>query len=128
MHDINIRIAEIVKESGLTKTEFAKKINVSQQHVSRLAQDGNPSDRTISDICREFHINEIWLRIGEGKMKEELPRDEQIAKILGSAIAGNLTARDRLIRALARLPDDAFPMIEKIILDAAESIKNEKSE
>ena len=39
--------------------------------------------------------------------------------VLGSAISGNSTALARLVRALARLLDDAFPLIEKFILDSA---------
>lgn len=128
MSEINTRIAKVVEVSGLTMTAFAVKLNVSQQHVSRLVKDGNPSDRTIKDICREFGVNELWLRTGAGDMTAEISRDEEIAKILSSAIVSNATARDRLIRALARLPDEAFPMIEQIILDTAKALENEKSE
>lgn len=129
MEGINTRIAECIKHSNLTKTAFAEKIGVSQPFISQLCNGtALPSDRTIKDICREFGINELWIRTGAGDMTTELSRDEEIAKILSSAIVSNATARDRLIRALARLPDDAFPMIEQIILDAAKALENEKLE
>lgn len=51
MSDINSRIQRVIAESGLTKTAFAAKLNVSQQHVSRLSSYGAPSERTIVDIC-----------------------------------------------------------------------------
>lgn len=76
-------------------------------------------------ICREFHIDEVWLRTGVGEMSRQESREEAVAAVLGSAISGNSTARDRLIRALARLPDDAFPLIEKFILDSAEAIQQD---
>ena len=38
MSDINSRIQRVIAESGLTKTAFAAKLNVSQQHVSRLSE------------------------------------------------------------------------------------------
>lgn len=126
MHE---RIARVIDISGLKKVEFAKRIGVSAPFVSELCTGAKkPSDRTIADICREFGINELWLRTGAGDMTTELSRDEEIARILSSAIVSNATARDRLIRALARLPDEAFPMIEKIILEAAKALENEKSE
>ena len=31
----------------------------------------NITDRVISDVCREFHVNEDWLRNGEGLMFKE---------------------------------------------------------
>ena len=129
MDGINTRIAECIKHSNLTKTAFAERIGVSQPFVSQLCSGAAfPSDRTIKDICREFGINEIWLRTGAGDMTTELSRDEEIARILSTAIVSKTSARDRLIRALARLPDEVFPMIEQIILDAAKALENEKSE
>ena len=68
MSEINERISAVIQASGLTKTAFAERLKVSQQHVSRLAKDGVPSDRTITDICREFGVSESWLRSGEGEM------------------------------------------------------------
>ena len=63
------RIGLVVDKSGLTKTAFAKRINISQPFLSQLCSGySNPSDRTISDICREFRVNEKWLRTGEGPM------------------------------------------------------------
>ena len=76
-------------------------------------------------ICREFHIDEVWLRTGVGEMSRRESLEDAVAAVLGAAISGNSTARDRLIRALARLPDDAFPLIEKFILDSAEAIQQD---
>ena len=80
METINDRIAWCVKDSNLTKTAFAEKINVSQSFISRLVSGEKvPSDRTIADICREFNISEVWLRTGEGE--PHIQRDEVLAQI-----------------------------------------------
>lgn len=121
------RISYIVELSGLTKTAFAKRINVSQGLVSQMCSGiTSPSERTLSDICREFGVDPVWLRTGEGEPFLPVSREDRITEILSKAIDGPSTARDRLIRALARLPDDAFPLIEQYILSAAESIQAEK--
>ena len=86
MSDINSRIAAVIKASGLTKTAFAEKLKVSQQHISRLAKNGIPSDRTIWDICREFNVNEIWLRTGEGEMFMDLDSDDEISAYVGKVL------------------------------------------
>lgn len=81
MESINDRISKCIEMSGLTKTAFAKRINLSQPHVSKLALgEGMPSDRTISDICREFGISEVWLRTGEGPMKLPQSEDEEFQR------------------------------------------------
>ena len=60
MSEINTRIAAVIQASGLTKTAFAERVKVSQQHISRLAKDGTPSDRTIVHICRVFCVTKHW--------------------------------------------------------------------
>lgn len=65
------RIAKIIELSGLTKTAFAKKINVSQGLISQICSGTtNPSERTIADICRVFGVREKWLREGDEPMYE----------------------------------------------------------
>jgi transcriptional regulator with XRE-family HTH domain len=124
MHE---RISYIIKESGTSKADFSKTLGISAAYVSQMCSGvRSPSDRTIADICRIFNVNEAWLRTGIGEPFIQLSREEEIASILGSAIAGGTAARDRLIRALARLPDDAFPIIEAAILAAAEELKNDQ--
>ena len=75
MSTINERIAQCIAETGLTKTAFAQKINLSQPHMSKITRGHSmPTDRTIADICREFNVDETWLRTGTGEMFRE-PRD-----------------------------------------------------
>lgn len=124
------RIAEVRKRFGLSQSEMAERLSLSRNFIS-LIENGNriPSERTLSDICEKFGVDPVWLRTGVGD-EPFLPvsREQRITDILSKAIDGPSTARDRLIRALARLPDDAFPLIEQYILEAADSIRNEKKE
>lgn len=123
------RIKEIRKHYKLTQTEFGERIGVKGNTITGYETGiRNPSDAVIVSICREFNVNEIWLKSGIGDPFVPLSREDRITDILSKAIDGPSTARDRLIRALARLPDDAFPLIEQYILDAADSIRNEKKE
>lgn len=74
MNTINERIAQCIATTGLTKTAFAQKIGLTQAYVSALSTGRKvPSDRTIADICREFNVNEAWLRSGEGEMFRRTP-------------------------------------------------------
>lgn len=66
------RIIKIRKQSGLSQEKFAQKIGLSRNFINQVESGKkNVSDRTISDICREFNINDKWLRNGIGPMKTE---------------------------------------------------------
>jgi len=123
---INERISQIISESGLSKTDFAKKISVSQQYVSKLSKDGTPSDRTISDICSIFNINDSWLRSGEGEMYKHLSRNEEISLFMGELMKSEQDdIRRRLISALSRLRVEEWEMIAKVAERLLEEIKKE---
>lgn len=115
MSEINTRIAEVIRASGLTKTAFAERINVSQQHISRLAKDGTPSDRTIVDICREFGVNERWLRTGEGEMLTHLSREEEIMRFAATVIRDPSSEfQRRFVSVLARLTPEQWQLMEEM--------------
>lgn len=63
------RIKEIRESAGLTQVEFGKKIGLARNTIANY-ETGNriPSNIVINSICREFGINEEWLRTGKGEM------------------------------------------------------------
>ena len=109
------RIDALIKALGMKKTEFAKRLNLSQPFVSELCSGRScPSDRTISDICREFDVNETWLRTGEGEMFIEKSREEEIAAFVGNILKGEPDFRRRLVSVLARLSVEEWQMLERM--------------
>ncbi len=69
MNTLNERIKEARKALNLSQKEFSEKIGISQRAVSWGEQPGNNvPDSTIKSLCLAFHINESWLRFGEGSM------------------------------------------------------------
>ena len=107
MKEMNERISTIIEASGIKKTVFADRLNVSQAFVSQLCSGvKQPSDRTIADICREFNVNEDWLRTGEGEMFKPLSRSETIAKFAGELMKDEDDSfRRQLVEALAQLDE-----------------------
>lgn len=68
------------KDTGLTQKDFAARVGLSQNFIAQIESGSKvPSDRTVSDICRIFHVNEDWLRTGEGDMYAELPENRTAA-------------------------------------------------
>ena len=126
MSSINERISEVVTQSGLSKTAFGEKLKVSQQYVSKLVRDGAPSDRTVADICRLFHVSETWLRTGEGDMLVEMTPDEEIASLVGDILAdAGDTFKKRFVSALAKLDDRGWDVLENLVNDIADKKKKD---
>lgn len=113
---MNNRIALVRSNSGMTQEEFAAKLGLSQNFIWMLEKGSRiPSDRTISDICREFKINETWLRTGEGEMEVPVAEDDKIADFISDVLKGKPDIRRRLISALARLDPEDWDLIERMI-------------
>ena len=122
---VNTRIIELRKNLNLTQDEFAKKIGLSRNFIWMIEKgDRIPSDRTISDICRTFGVDEIWLRDGIGEPFREKSDEEQIAEVLGGVLAGSEQSKARLIRAVANLPDELTDAAIQIVQQIAESLQD----
>ena len=66
---MNERLKIIRLKLKLTQDDFAKKIGIKQAAISAIEKGiRNVTDRIINDICREFNVNEEWLRNGTGEM------------------------------------------------------------
>lgn len=66
---MNERLKLLRSTLKLTTREFAKVINLSGGAITNMEKGvRNVTDRVISDICREFNVNEEWLRDGKGEM------------------------------------------------------------
>ena len=123
---MHTRINEVVKMVDLTKTEFGKRINISQGMVSRICSgDANPSDRTISDICREFGVNEVWLRTGEGEPFKERSLEETIMRFAVQINKGSDDFRKAYVAMLANLSDDGWKGLPEMYDKLSEIYKKE---
>ena len=84
------RIFKVRKFLKLSQADFGEKIKLSPNFIWLMEKgQREPSDRTISDICRVFGINEVWLRSGNGEMMRPKGREEEIANIARAANNAN---------------------------------------
>lgn len=71
------RIKKIRRTLDLTQQEFATRIGSVQNTITGYETGRRvPSSQVISLICREFGVNEAWLRTGEGDMFAPAPTNE----------------------------------------------------
>lgn len=79
------RILKIRKDNKLTQDAFAERLNLSKNFVWMLEKGERiASDRTIADICREFSVNERWIRTGEGEMYKEI--EDEVAEVVSELL------------------------------------------
>lgn len=110
------RIKKLRKELDLTQQEFADRIGIKRGGIANYEIGRNePADSVISLICREFHVNEHWLRDGVGDIFIEQTMDEQIASFIGRVqMDEDASFQKRLLSALADLNEDQWNLLEEI--------------
>lgn len=108
------RIKKLRKALSLTQQEFADRLGISRGNIATYeTRDGSPGNSVISLICREFNVNEIWLRTGEGEMFVELPKNEALAAQIQKFLQGGTDSfRERLVSLLIRLEPEQWEALE----------------
>lgn len=120
------RIELVIKNANIKKVDFAKRLNISQAFVSQMCSGvAKPSDRTITDICREFGCNEVWLRTGEGEPYREESRQEQIMRFAVQTVKGSDEFRKAFVSMLAKLDPEDWENLAKIFDKLTEEYKKE---
>lgn len=115
---MNERIKKLRKSLDLTQQEFADRLCVKRGAIANYEVGRNePTDSVISLICREFNVNEEWLRYGTGEMLVEQTRDEQIATFVGRLQSDESESfKKRFISMLAALDESEWEVLEKMVL------------
>lgn len=126
---MNKRIALVRKNAGLNQQDFAEKIGLTKNYVSLMETGARiPSDRTISDICRIFDIQEDWLRHGLEPMRAAKSREEEISELVGSALNGSSDFKKAVIRMICSRTDKELEALEDALRNIYENIQKEKSQ
>ena len=117
VNNVNERIKQLRKRLKLTQTEFGEQIGVKGNTITGYEKGiRNPTDAIILSICREFNVDEEWLRTGEGEMFVIQSNEEEIAAFLGAVLAEEgETYKKQLILALANLSDEGWKGIKEFL-------------
>lgn len=115
------RIKQIRKEHKLTQVEFGEKIGVKGNTITNYETGlRNPTDAVILSICREFNVNEEWLRTGNGEPTIKRTRRQEIGAFANEVMdLPDENIKKRLIEALVKLDERDWETIAKI----ADSLK-----
>lgn len=113
------RIKLLRKELNLTQEKFGERLGMKKNSISQIENGVNSlTEQLLVSICREYGVNENWLRTGEGKMFVSLNRTQQIAQFTADLFKGEKDSfKERLLLALAKLNEDEWKVLEKIATD-----------
>lgn len=117
------RIKQIRKDHKLTQVEFGERIGVKGNTVTGYETGlRNPTDAVIKAICREFGVNEGWLRAGNGEPTIKRTKNQEIQAFANDVMElPDKDLKKRLVEGLAKLDEDDW----KKILEIAEKLLSE---
>ena len=127
---MNHRIRELRKTLGLTQTEFGKQLGIKQTTVAGYETGGRtPIDAVISLICRQFQVNETWLRTGEGEMFSNRTREEEIACFVEAVLSEESDSfKKRFVGLLAKLDESDWKVLERMANQLSQPPEGDKQE
>lgn len=117
MEEIKDRIKKLRKQLDMTQDDFSKKLGLARNSIASYETGRRePTNAIIVSICREFCINEIWLRTGEGgddNMFTKVSDDDRFSLNLGKLS----TTENEFIRNGINLLAETDPEKLKILED-----------
>lgn len=125
------RIKSIRKHNtiDMSQEDFGARLGVTGAAISRIeAGTRNPTEQIILSICREFDVNETWLRTGKGKMFITKTRAEEIEGFVKEVLQEDSDFRRRVISVLARMTPEEWGLLERKAREIFEETKNASQE
>lgn len=112
---MNERIKKLRRTLDLTQQEFADRLGIKRGGISNYEIGRNePADSVVSLICREFNVNEEWLRNGIGEMFLPTDRNADIARLTKQLLDEESDSfKNRLISILSNLSVEEWQYLEK---------------
>lgn len=114
---IGDRVRQIRDDQKMTQEEFANRIGIKRPSVASIETNvREPSNPVVTMICREFNVNETWLRTGEGEMYIQRSKKEQIAELFRQVSQDDdESVRKQIIATLADYTPEDWEILGKAL-------------
>lgn len=112
---MHTRIKQLRKTLSLNQSEFGSRLGVTQTAVTAWESGTRIlRDAIIQSICREFHVNEAWLRTGEGEMFVSMDRYDELMEAAGRFFATETDEfRLRFVRSVLTFGEAEWEALER---------------
>lgn len=120
------RIKKIRKDANLTQQAFADRLGLKQNTIAvyEMGKSGI-SDAVITSICREFNVNEEWLRTGKGNMQRH--PGNKLSFYMGQIAAGDDEIIKGIIEFYMELDPTSKKTLKKIAKEAIEKLRDRET-
>lgn len=116
-----LRIRELRKTLEMTQNDFAVRIGLTQNTITKYETGlRSPSNQIVISICREFNVNEDWLRTGNGDMFNPMSEDEELDLYIGRISGSEDKFKKNLLKTLCKLTEEEWNVLKKIISEMKE--------
>lgn len=116
--NIGERIEILRKDLSMSRRVFGERLGVSESVIVNIEYDRlkrpDQKESLYKLICKEFNVNEEWLRTGNGEMFVPLTRNQLITDFATDLIMEDNTFKKRLVEALANLDESEWEVLEKL--------------
>lgn len=118
---MNERLKALRKTLGLNQVDFGTRIGIGGTAISKFESGVNSiSDSLVLLICREFNVNEQWLRTGEGEMFASAETDliSQLSQQYHLGIYG-----EQLLATYLQLSDSDKRAVERFVAQLTANVQ-----
>ena len=116
---MNERIKRLRSKLEMTQQEFADRLGIKRGTLANYEIGRNePIDAVISLMCKEFHVNEIWLRTGEGgddNMFTKVSEEDLYSINLGKLSRTENQMARNMLNAIAEADPEKLKHIEEFM-------------
>lgn len=118
------RLKMLRRALGLSQAEFGARIFTAQNTLSKWESGVNtPNDASVALICREFGVDEVWLRTGVGEMFRQRTREEEIADFVGRMLTRGTPFQQAFVAVLARTTPEEWAIFERKLRELAAEVQ-----
>ena len=124
---MNERIKAVRLALGISQEEFGKRLGVTRGAITNIELNKvEPKPLFVDLICREFNVNEDWLKNGAEPMFLQRSRNEELSAFFGDLLNGEPDFKHRLISVMSRLSVDQWQMMADMANMLVEEMQKEK--
>lgn len=107
------RVKAVRKNLKMTQQAFADELHVARNYITLIETGSSPvTDKFLYNVCSTFHVNEEWLRTGEGEMFKTLDRESEVARIADIMLREiEPSVKNTLIRMVADASEDQLQLL-----------------
>ncbi len=118
-----VKVIRKSKEVNLTLEKFGERLGLKKNTLSAIETGRNAlTEQNIKAICREFNINEEWLRTGNGEMTIDYPEDEIAELVTDLLMDGQGNALYGMILSIMKVYKRSSPAAQKALNDLIDSV------